>query len=192
LLILGVQQKKLQQQYNKELILTQAYNPLQSTITFEILEQYLNPVFFETGCWHGNGLLEAKQAGFRKLYSIEINEAMALWARGIIPDATILVGDSKHILKQVIDLIIYEPTTFWLDAHEGNDCSIIEELQSISQHKLCYAHTILIDDMRVFKNPKSPWITFDKLYELAKKVKQKAKIELINSKFFPEDIMVIQ
>lgn len=74
-------------------------------------------IFCETGTWHAHSLRRVKTL-FERRISIEIDEALAKSARGLVPDedAWILNGDSAELLPLVCR-VITEPIFFWLDAH---------------------------------------------------------------------------
>jgi hypothetical protein len=163
-----------------------------STISANILKQYLNPAFVETGVWNGDGLLEAKKAGFKQLYSIEIDPHIAASARRRVPEAIIVIGDARSMIKFVINKI-KQPITFWLDGHDSCSTSILEELSIISRYPLVEKCIILIDDIRVFRDMNNVWgVDINKLTNMAVKVKKQSKISFIDSTLFPQDIMVIQ
>jgi hypothetical protein len=50
--------------------------------------------------------------------------------------------------------IIDEPVTFWLDAHESSATStLLQELEVLKNHPI-KTHSILIDDLRMWKRHK--------------------------------------
>lgn len=156
-------------------------------INFE-LKKYLNPVFVETGTFHGLGVKKALLAGFKKIYSIELNqefydECVEKFSTEIQRgQVEIILGDSLLILKELVERID-EPMTFWLDAHNHLEtkgikpCPIYEELDVIARHKL-KSNTILIDDLRLFGNQKS-WgrdISLNEVIEKLKKINNNYRI----------------
>jgi hypothetical protein len=167
----------------------------QSTITKEIIAPFLNLIFFETGAWYGGGLLVAKEAGFQRLYSLELDSEIAQRASENIPEATIFCGDSRYIFGPLINEHIDAPTTFFLDSHkqiEGQPpiSTALHELYFISQHSLVNTFTILIDDIRMFKS--GVWgTTFEMLITFANRVKRGVKIDYIDNRLFKDDIMVL-
>lgn len=128
-----------------------------------ILKNYLSSVFIETGVFEGNGIEEAKQAGFKKIISIEISEKFCREARKRFKDNDnifIEQGDSSVILWPIIK-DIKERITFMLDAHnllcdtevptdKGFEWwPLMKELKIIAKHPR-KDHTIIIDDVRLF------------------------------------------
>jgi len=135
------------------------------SLTEDILKNYLNPILVETGTYLGNGVEIAKRVGFNKILSIEVSKM--IWERTqerFIKDdsITIIHGDSVKVLWSVIENI-KERMTFVLDAHsleyskdidinkaELEEWPLVKELQIITQHPR-KDHTIIIDDVRLFK-----------------------------------------
>ena len=114
-----------------------------------------NGVFFETGTFSGDGIQKALNAGFKEIYSIEIesvNFKNCLNRFATNENVHLFLGDSSKDLEQIIHTID-TPITFWLDGHMcppredgGSNCPLIAELEQISKHFI-KTHTILIDDM---------------------------------------------
>lgn len=103
-------------------------------------------IFVETGTGAGGGIWEAFSAGFKEIYTIDriIRDDLPLPAGGII---YLVHGASENMLPEVIRAL-RGPATFFLDAHtRGEKSPLLTELYHIG-HKMDYAHTILIDDLR--------------------------------------------
>lgn len=124
----------------------------------DLLRQFPNPVFVETGTFSGYGLWEALQAGFSEIIGIELDpDLYQMCARrfGYNPQIKLYCGDSGDLLYDVLRGCPH-PITFFLDAHysgEGTakgktNTPILYELDAI--HKLAGRHTILIDDANQF------------------------------------------
>lgn len=117
--------------------------------------QFRQDVFVETGCYLGNGIQLALDAGFKQIHSLEAdinyyNSTKYRFRNN--SQVTIFYGDSSVDLWDVIK-DIDQPITFWLDAHiypprsdGGKNCPLIEELEQIKKHPI-KTHIILIDDM---------------------------------------------
>lgn len=125
------------------------------TLPLKIAEKYLKPVFVETGTHKGDGIMIARQAGFKRIYSCELNYDLFLaahprWKHD--PNVQITCGDSALFLRGLLPNLDSE-VTFWLDAHnmDGPENPLLEELAMISvyQKKPC---NILIDDLRVMES----------------------------------------
>jgi len=140
------------------------------------LQEYLSPVFFETGTFLGEGTKKALSSGFEKVITIELQEY--LYNQCVNGDLSgenkdlveeiksgrvdIHLGDSKDLMWRLIENID-ERITFWLDAHiDGGNyiqevtpdipmCPLYEELRIIKKHKR-NDHIILIDDIRIMGN----------------------------------------
>lgn len=118
---------------------------------------YKKRIFVETGCFGGDGIQKAINAGFEVIYSMDISPICVKDSKARFinhPNVHIDVRDSGSQLWEVIEPI-NEPVTFWLDAHNGfadpdaidvKNTPLIEELDQIKQHPI-KTHTILIDDM---------------------------------------------
>ncbi len=123
----------------------------------EIFKRYPNPVFVETGTWHGDGVQQALDAGFERVYSIELSQALYERCKERFKDeprVTLIQGDSHLVLDDLLKSID-KPITFWLDGHFSGDDTVMgkynsplmQELDCIARHNI-HTHTILIDDMR--------------------------------------------
>ena len=105
------------------------------------LSKYIIIIFIETGTYMGAGVKAALRAGFKNIYSIELDDKRFNLCKNMFKDynnITILHGDSGKILPEILDKI-NEPATFWIDAHYCADgamigekwCPLHEELNSI-------------------------------------------------------------
>lgn len=129
----------------------------------EVLKNYPNSVFIETGTYWGGGVFSALRAnvlgaGFKKIYSIELDrrrfeDAVKLFEKNT--DVIIVYGDSRIKLREILKKVS-EPATIFLDAHfnrgeveYSKECPILEELEAIKQHHI-KTHTILVDDRHSF------------------------------------------
>lgn len=125
----------------------------------DTFKRYISNYFIETGCYVGDGIQLALEAGFKNIISIEIdnyyyNISNLRFSKN--KNINIIKGDSEEILFDVIKEI-KEPITFWLDGHwfgegtsysnSGKTSPLLEELDQIKKHEI-KNHIILIDDMR--------------------------------------------
>lgn len=131
-------------------------------IRFDLSKFNNNKIFIETGTYVGDGVQSALDAGFKKIFSIELDKQRCKAAikrfRGQKKNVKILYGDSGSVLPKLLKLV-KKPCTFWLDAHYCGEaleegiaiankwCPMEEELEAILNHPI-KTHTILIDDMR--------------------------------------------
>lgn len=132
-----------------------------------LLAQYPNRWFVETGTWRGDAIQEALDAGFKHIRSMDIDPANIEFCesrfdlkrspkRGI----QLYVGDSAEDLWGII-ADICEPITFWLDGHcqlfedepiSDHPFPLLMELQQIAMHPV-KNHTILVDDLLILTHP---------------------------------------
>jgi hypothetical protein len=127
------------------------------TSSKELFQKYPNPVFIESGSYYGDGVQAAVDAGFKIIYSIELDAKLYMHCVNRFkdnPGVNIIFGDS-HLLLDYILSRVNTPATFWLDGHwagEGTargefESPLIKELEAIGRHYI-KNHKILIDDLR--------------------------------------------
>ena len=145
-------------------------------IKFDLSKHRHNKIFIETGTFAGYGVKKALEAGFEKIYSIEIDLKKYKNCVKIFKNYSnvfLYHGDSSIVLKEILDNID-EPCTFWLDAHYCADGAtrgklftpIKEELDIIQNHSR--NNVILIDDIRVFGRDND----YPQIIQLLKKIKE--------------------
>lgn len=122
----------------------------------KILTDYgMGDTFIETGTHKGDGVIQALNAGFRKIYSIEIlaSSLKHACARKQIKKAIkkgkveILQGSSEKVLPDILPGI-KGTITFWLDAHSNTDSVIYKELETIREYR-DGTDVLLIDDVNM-------------------------------------------
>lgn len=129
----------------------------------DTLKNYPNNIFIETGTYHGEGILAALNAGFKHIVTVELSKelyAVSFMKNAFNPYIKNVYGDSAKVLPKILSNL-NEPATFWLDSHfiaPGTKTALGEvnspllfELEAIKNHHI-KTHTILIDDMRCWKN----------------------------------------
>jgi hypothetical protein len=127
-------------------------------IVREYADRYGLRTLVETGTYRG-GTIDALSARFRRIYSIELDDALYARARARFagrPHVTILHGDSAETLPGVLGELT-EPALFWLDGHYSGpgtakgrrETPILDEIHAILAHPVA-GHVVLIDDARVF------------------------------------------
>jgi hypothetical protein len=135
------------------------------TLNKNIFEKYKSNhnIFIETGTYKGGSIDLALNVGFEKIYSIDIStkfktELHEKYNEEILNSKLeLLYGESYLILDELLKKVD-QPCLIWLDAHFDlhSDvcgkyiCPILYELESIKNSKF-NNHTILIDDLRIFK-----------------------------------------
>ena len=119
-----------------------------------------NPVFIETGSCNGEGIRNAIFAGYRDIYSIELEDTFYQYCKSYFKynkNVYLFKGDSVVELPRILSTL-NESATFWLDAHySGGETGFInvltplmKELDIIGEHHV-KTHTIIIDDLREWK-----------------------------------------
>lgn len=173
-----------------------------SNMAPEGFERFPNEYFVETGTFCGAGINFARRAGFRKIYSIEIDHNLAIRAKAMFsgfPEVKIFEGDSGKILWDVIK-DINEPITFWLDGHNGfpdqkstaKNTPLMEELEQIRLHPI-KTHTIIIDDMHCCGTLHFDYITQEQIARKILEINSEYKIIYVpggDQGEYPQNIMV--
>jgi hypothetical protein len=138
---------------------------------YNLLKQYPNEIYIETGIWRGDSIQLALEAGFKKIIGIEIDHECIEFCRrrfDLINRAgwhgiELFFGDSARQLAQVLQTVS-KPATIFLDSHaqwlEGEPeyatpFPLIDELRAIARHtiKTEIIHTIIIDDILHLTHP---------------------------------------
>jgi hypothetical protein len=136
----------------------------------DTLKDYVNPVFVETGTYKGEGVQYALDAGFEKIYSIEISQSLYQESCNRFignpkmdkgnSQVVLLCGDTREKLWPLIEPIT-DRITFFLDSHNLtwaddtedlkdrlDEYPLMRELSILAKHPR-KDHTIIIDDMRL-------------------------------------------
>lgn len=124
-----------------------------NTLIPEILNQFRNEIFIETGCAGGAGIKVALECGFKHIYSCDIVENSYNLCKSLYKDSNVFLyhSDSLNFLE-TLSSNLNSNITFWLDAHEHNTPTgnpLEKELDIIKQ-KFSNNNTILIDDINLF------------------------------------------
>ena len=141
--------------------------------TRNLFKEFPNRVFVESGSYRGDGIQLAIDAGFKDIYSIDIDETNTKYcmdrfgmrgsnSMGFTEGHLIVVAtkDSARDLQSIIETES-EPITFWLDAHAQhledepefpNPYPLLKELEQIGRHPI-KRHTIMIDDILHLTHP---------------------------------------
>lgn len=166
--------------------------------SLQLFQRYKNDadIFIETGTFSGNGINNALMAGFKKIYSCDINFEYVKNANEKFKNQNVMIINkpSKEAL-QIFFNEINERCVIFLDGHfmpyDENDkkrgfgedtiqdglppCPLLEELDIISNHHI-KDHVILIDDFQCFGTWVFGEITIDQINE---------KIYTINQDYQP-------
>lgn len=137
-----------------------------------LLAEYPNHYFVETGTFRGDAIQLADDAGFDHIASIDIDPDNIDFCKSRFDlsnpkskvlkcsDLTLMIGNSATELKRLIQFMDHS-ITFWLDAHsqllEDEQPSewpfpLLMELMQIGAHPI-KTHTILIDDILILTHP---------------------------------------
>ena len=118
-------------------------------------------VFIETGSLRGYSINKALEAGYNKIYSIELDEKRYKWVKDEFEDddeIEIIHGNSNTEFSELMDNID-EKCTIYLDAHYCGDNAEIgdkwspirEELNCLKKHFI-KDHVIIIGDWKCHNN----------------------------------------
>ncbi len=123
------------------------------------LKEHIADVFFETGTYEGWLTRLASEFGFKKIITIEIIPELFEISKSLSTEyknIDFYLGSSPEIMKKILPQFSHENITFWLDAHPSGYFNektwpVFEELSAIKNYCSRNNHTILIDDIRLFK-----------------------------------------
>ena len=162
----------------------------------KILKENLNHNFVETGTWLGEGIQSAHEAGFKLIWSVDIDPIKTLAAQALYKnraDVACFTGDSALFLENVVGNIT-TPTTFWLDAHPSGyfkllqpDLPLVNELLALSWFPRHRDDIILIDDIRLFSEEDNK-----RLRDLIYKLWPSCELDYTDSSILPNDILRIR
>lgn len=134
------------------------------TLHVDVLKTFLTHTFVETGSFDGRGAVFAVYAGFKKVYTIEVDSSRAVVARKRImgfPEITLFEGDTIDVLPKIL-ASLEERATIFLDAHpigpgdpsKGGRLKypLVEELNLVEKRSKRKDHLILIDDINALSH----------------------------------------
>lgn len=174
------------------------------SMDFELAD-FANPVFVETGTFHGNGVRQALKAGFAKVISLEVHEPTfqencRRFQQAIDEGSVELVlGDSGEVLESVLSGLDDSPITFWLDAHiqtqngagvGSEKCPVVAELRQIARARAAnFSDTILIDDLRLIEDRRAGWaVDIGELYRTIWEINPAFSLSRLNG-YVPHDVL---
>jgi hypothetical protein len=153
------------------------------TLTKTVLDKYKtnHDIFIETGTYRGGSVDLAIECNFKKIYTIDISTQHKLYCENKFESyikskqIELLFGDTIEVLPDIVNKLT-EPVLFWLDSHfDGHsnvrgkfDCPVLQELDIIKMSNI-KTHTIMIDDIRLFKS-QSEWAVNIFVEDLQKKL----------------------
>lgn len=172
-----------------------------TTLTPEVIAKYKNDVFVESGTADGAGVLRAIFAGFKIIYSIEIDvdrQKRNLRRFKGYDNVILLAGDSSRLLQGIVTGL-KAPATFWLDAHYEKrgpcgerKCPLYDELYAIATSPLKDQHTIMIDDVRMIGKRKwGKGIDMAMLTHKLAMINPKGRIIYEDNTMAKKDVMVL-
>lgn len=164
----------------------------------EVFAKYPNAYFVETGSYYGAGIQKAIDAGFSRIYSIELAEPLYQYCKNRFawnPGVHLVLGDSAKVMDKVLNEID-APATFWLDGHyswgetaKGDTNSpILKELEAIAKHPI-KTHTILIDDIRCCGTNDFDFVERDEIIAAILRINPAYQIHFEDG-YWPNDILV--
>lgn len=124
--------------------------------------------FVETGTAQGDGVEQARLAGFNPIHSMEVVPEIAQAAQARFrsyPQINVWEGQSTYCLPMILKELPPEPCLFWLDAHfpgahhgaaydaEQNASvrlPLDEEVRMIHEARPACRDVIMIDDARIY------------------------------------------
>lgn len=141
-----------------------------------LLKEFPNPCYVESGCFRGDSIQLAIEAGFERIIGIDNDQESIDFCTKRFDlvnkrndQVKLFKGDSAVDLWSIIKLI-NQPITFFLDAHwqliEGtekgeNPFPLMKELEQIARHQI-KTHTIIIDDFLYMTHPQiTEWDAID-------------------------------
>lgn len=154
-----------------------------------VLAKFLRPgdVFVETGTRWGDTVALALELGASQVYSCESNPdrlAQATQRLGRDPRAHFYAERSGPFLKRLLPAL--GTAVFWLDAHTGSECAVVEELAILKSHP-DRVRVLLVDDMAHFR--KGTWgVSAGQVLDLVSAVNPRFVISLEDG-FHPYDIL---
>ncbi|MDM8515108.1 glycosyltransferase [Desulfobacterales bacterium HSG16] len=171
-----------------------------------LLQTFLNiDVFIETGTYRGDAI-ELVRPFFKRLFSIECSdEYFQMVSKKYSDDeaVTIMKGDSRSVLSEIVCNLNGQNLLYWLDAHwcadentagEFSQCPLIAEIDSIGN--LNQNSALLIDDARLFMcSPGKPheysqWPNLNDITKSLDRLSDTHNLMIINDVilFYPEAI----
>jgi len=184
-------------------------------LNIDYFEKYaVGDTFVETGTYMGDTVRLAKQFGFKKIHSIEINEALYMKnKKDFENDESIKIwfGDSIDIIPEIMKEIESQ-ATFWLDAHASGPlgggrfgpCPLELELKSILGTEMIKfkdgqlgksflkrpvnTHTLFLDDKRLMGTQEWGNIDENRVMNLIKLINKDYKIIYLDG-HVPNDII---
>jgi hypothetical protein len=165
-------------------------------LNVEILKSHPNPVFVETGTYLGDGVRAALEAGFGRIWTVDIDPDKRWTVEQPLPqspDVVFATGDSAMFLADLAPTL-ESSATFWLDAHPVGyfrllqpDLPLVNELLALSFSPRRPGDIILIDDIRLFGSGDR-----ERLVGLIRLLWPECGIDLIDSSIIPQDILRVR
>lgn len=173
-------------------------------ISKSLLRSFNKKIFIEAGTHKGGSVELALNCGFEKVYSCEpalirFNFCKDKFEKEIKEERVVLEAkSSKEFFRDILPSIDGE-AVFWLDSHKDDNvsgledlppCPIFDELKEIKKHSI-KTHTILIDDIRIFKSGDG-WgrsVSLEKIKKELLKINSDYKISFEDGRE-PNDILV--
>jgi hypothetical protein len=162
-------------------------NDASAITTKDVFMKYKNDYFIESGSHKGDGIQMALDAGFSKIYSVELAPHFYQLCKKRFSknkNVVVLEGDSSKEFDAILAKID-APATFWLDGHYSWG-----ELDAIMKHSI-KNHTILIDDVRQFGTVEFDFLTLDQIIQKIREINPKYAFSFEDG-YVKNDVLVAQ
>lgn len=155
--------------------------------------------FIETGSADGDGIQSALNAGFEKIYSIELSSSLYDKVVSRFSDqknVNLINGSSETELPKVLSTV-NEPFLLWLDAHASGGQYIGElmhnylpkEISAILNYSSLFENSvIMIDDMNYYYEDKE---FISKIEKLVNELKPNGKISYYRPNLSQHDTLIL-
>jgi len=103
--------------------------------------------FIETGTFKGGGIQQALDIGFKRVYSVELDNNLYIKAANRFQSddrVRCWHGDSRDVLPAILDEVKSASLVF-LDGHSSSNTPLIDELRVLANCQV--RHVIIVDDI---------------------------------------------
>lgn len=159
--------------------------------SYNLLKQHPNAWYIDVGCWDGDSIDLAYQAGFRKVIGIELDNhkykhCIERFAGHTRMYLDMVNGDSALCLYDCIKHLNVSATIF-LDAHSqlfedeppmDNPFPLMKEIMQLQRHHI-KTHTLIIDDILILTHPQVTGWTLDNIKSWVLAVNPEYKFKLV-------------
>lgn len=165
-------------------------------ITVDLIKEYYSPIYIETGCSHGDGIVCALEAGVERCFGIECDAVrcgVAIKRFEKNKNVYIIGGKSEYHLRSII-CNTNNGVLIFLDAHKmggiggpNESYALLGELEEIRRSNKINI-TIMIDDIRLLGGELKS--TISDVAAAIYRINNHYKIKIENSNTNAMDILV--